>query len=96
MTQEDESPEPKRAWWDTCDEIVNPWHGNAPECPHCGNTDCWLWHPKGTLRWYCYVCKRRFDPVKSRKESKTREALVRRDSAKFPALGKQLADLGEI
>jgi hypothetical protein len=95
MTQEDESPEPKRPWWDSDMPITNPWVDIAPPCPKCGNQDCWLWHPTGTLRWYCHICKRRFDPVKKRKESKTRAALVRRDSAKFPALGKELAELGE-
>lgn len=67
-------------------------HWNGPPCPHCGNTNTWLWHPRGTLRWYCYVCMRRFDLPVKRKESKTRDLLLKRDSEKFPLLAAKLAN----
>jgi hypothetical protein len=58
-----------------------------------------MWHPSGTLRWYCYVCKRRFDPPpaakrksKARKTVLQREAALQQESEKFPTLGEVLGE----
>lgn len=81
---------------DYADEpVFNPWAGIAPQCIHCGGNRVYLWMPTGTLRWCCGPCGRRFDPEpvtpkrkKPASDPKVHEALVARDSEKFPALRK--------
>jgi hypothetical protein len=93
MTTEAKPPEPVEQKSPWLSEETNPWRAVAPPCPHCDNPDTWLYHPSGTLRWYCYVCKRRFDPPKP-KTSEATKKLREREAQKFPGVAKfgKLAD----